>query len=359
MGTSMRTFIIAEAGVNHNGSTDIAMQLIDVAAEAGVDAVKFQSFRADSLVARNASKAEYQERNTNDEETQFDMLQKLELTQDSHRELIKYATQKGVEFLSTPFDTGSLHLLTENFGLKTIKVSSGDITNAPLLLDIARSARRVIISTGMSTLAEIEAALGVLAFGFTSSPDSIPQADSFEMSFSSDDGQHALKERVSILHCTTEYPAPFDEVNLRAMDTMAMSFGLPVGYSDHTLGIHVSIAAVARGARIIEKHFTLDRDLPGPDHKASLEPRELKRLVLSIRDVEQSIGDGIKRPTSTEWKNRLVSRKSLLVENAVVTGQPLELICKRPGTGISPFEYWSRAGQPSSRNYAADDLLDE
>jgi len=354
----MGTFIIAEAGVNHNGSVDIAKQLIDTAAEAGVDAVKFQTFKAETLVTRYASKAEYQVRNTDIQETQFDMLQKLELTVDDQRELISYAKQKGVEFLSTPFDTDSLKLLTDSFGLTTIKVSSGDITNAPFLLDISRAATRVIISTGMSSLAEIEAALGVLAFGFTSSHDAIPQKNSFEMSFYSDEGQQALQERVSILHCTTEYPAPFDEVNLRAMDTMAAAFDLPVGYSDHTPGVHISIAAAARGAMIIEKHFTLDRGLPGPDHKASLEPDELKCMVSSIRDVEQCIGDGIKRPTPTEWKNRLVSRKSLLVSRAIVAGESLELICKRPGTGVSPFEYWSRNGRPSTKNYDSDDVLD-
>lgn len=353
----MSTFIIAEAGVNHNGSLELAKQLIDAAADAGADAVKFQTFRAEQLVARHAPKAEYQTRTTDATESQFEMIQKLELTATDHEVLIAHAKTRGIEFLSTPFDSASLVLLTQRFGLTTIKVSSGDITNAPFLLDIARSAQRVILSTGMSTLAEVEAALGVLAFGFVDS-NTVPQRNSFEEAFSSDAGQHALSDRVTLLHCTTEYPAPFSEVNLRAMDTMSAAFGLPIGYSDHTQGVHLPVAAVARGATVIEKHFTLDRSLPGPDHNASLEPGELQAMVSAIRDVEQALGDGIKRPTATESKNRSVARKSLVTERAVVAGEKFVLACKRPGTGISPFEYWKMIDRVATRNYAADEVLD-
>lgn len=353
----MATLIIAEAGVNHNGSLELATQLIDAAADAGADAVKFQSFRTEQLVARSAPKAEYQLRTTNAQESQFEMIRKLELSAADHEVLIAHAKKKCIEFLSTPFDGTSLALLTQHFGLTTIKVSSGDITNAPFLLDIARVAQRIILSTGMSTLAEVEAALGVLAFGFIER-DTIPQRISFTDAFSSDSGQRALRDRVALLHCTTEYPAPTSEVNLRAMDTMAAAFGLPVGYSDHTEGIHIPIAAVARGAMIIEKHFTIDRDLPGPDHKASLAPGELKSMVLAIRDVERSMGDGIKRPTATELKNRPIARKSLVAARHLVLGEPLAIVCKRPGYGVSPFEFWSREGRPAKRTYSPDEALD-
>jgi N-acetylneuraminate synthase len=358
METNMATFIIAEAGVNHNGSLELAKQLIDAAADAGADAVKFQTFCAEQLVARHAPKAEYQTRTTDAKESQFEMIKKLELTDVDHEVLIAHAEARGIEFLSTPFDTASLHLLTNRFGLTTIKVSSGDITNAPFLLDIARAAQRAILSTGMSTLAEIEAALGVLAFGFIE-PSANPVRNAFEEAYSSDAGQRALRDRVVLLHCTTEYPAPISEVNLRAMDTMSTAFGLPIGYSDHTEGLHVSVAAVARGATLIEKHFTLDRGLPGPDHKASLEPSELNAMVSAIRDLEQALGDGIKRPTASELKNRAIARKSLVIEREVVPGEKLVLSCKRPGTGLSPFEYWRMADRVATRNYAADEVLDE
>ena len=353
----MSTYIIAEAGVNHNGSLESAKRLIDAAADAGADAVKFQTFRADQLVAWHAPKAEYQTLTTDPKESQFEMIKKLELSEADHDVLIAHAKTRDIEFLSTPFDSKSLALLTQRFGMTTIKVSSGDITNAPFLLEIARVAKRVILSTGMSTLAEVEAALGVLAFGFIETK-AIPQRNSFEEAFSSDAGQSALRDRVMLLHCTTEYPAPISEVNLRAMDTMALAFGLPTGYSDHTQGVHIPVAAVARGATIIEKHFTLDRSLPGPDHKASLEPSELQAMVSAIRDVEQALGDGIKRPTATEVKNRSVARKSLVAERALLAGEKFVLACKRPGMGLSPFEYWSMTGQVTTKDYAADEVLD-
>lgn len=354
----MPTYIIAEAGVNHNGDLNLAKQLIDVAAEAGADAVKFQTFRAEQLVSRNAPKAEYQTRTTGKAESQFEMIRKLELTESDHEALIAHARSRGIAFLSTPFDVPSLHLLTKRLGLQTIKIPSGEITNAPFLLAITRAAQRMIISTGMSTLADVEAALGVLAFGFTAPVTATPRRGDFEQAFASEAGQQALRDRVTLLHCTTEYPAPFGEVNLLAMDTMATAFGLPVGYSDHTPGIHVSLAAVARGAQVIEKHFTLDRNLPGPDHKASLEPDELRELVRQIREIEEALGDGIKHPTASEWKNLDVARKSLVAARAIVAGEiftPENLTCKRPGTGRSPFDFWSVCGQSASRDFSADE----
>lgn len=361
MHTDMPTFIIAEAGVNHNGDLDLAKRLIDVAADAGADAVKFQTFRAEQVVSRNAPKAEYQTRTTDHAESQFEMIRKLELTEKDHEVLIAHAQARGITFLSSPFDVPSLHLLTKRFELQTIKIPSGEITNAPFLLAIARAAQRVILSTGMSTLAEVEAALGVLVFGFTAPVAATPQREDFEQSFASEVGQRALRDHVTLLHCTTEYPAPFGEVNLRAMDTMSTAFGLPVGYSDHTPGIHISLAAVARGAQAIEKHFTLDRNLPGPDHKASLEPDELRELVRQIREIEVALGDGIKRPTASEWKNRDVARKSLVAAKAIKTGEVFaeeNLTCKRPGTGVSPFAYWETLGQTARRSYDADEALD-
>jgi N-acetylneuraminate synthase len=355
-----RTYIVAEAGVNHNGDVNMAKQLIDVAASAGADAVKFQTFRTEHVISRGAPKAEYQTRTTDPSESQLDMVRKLELGEAEHETLIAHATQKGIAFLSTPFDVPSLHLLCGRFGLQTIKVPSGEITNAPFLLTVARAAPRLIVSTGMSTISDVGTALGVLAFGFLSSSSAAPQPGDFERAFSSDLGQQALRERVQLLHCTTEYPAPFDEVNLRAMDTMAAAFGLPVGFSDHTPGIHIAIAAVARGARLIEKHFTLDRTLPGPDHTASLEPDELRQMVATIRDVERAIGDGIKRPTAAEWKNRDIARRSLIAATAIKTGEILSdenVTCKRPGTGISPMKYWELIGRVATRSYEADELL--
>jgi N-acetylneuraminate synthase len=358
---SERVFIIAEAGVNHNGELNLAKQLIDVAAEAGADAVKFQTFRAEQIVSRTAPKAEYQTRTTGQAESQFEMIRKLELTEMDHEALIAHAQARGIAFLSTPFDMPSLRLLTKRFGLQAIKIPSGEITNAPFLLAIARAAQQVILSTGMSTLAEVEAALGVLAFGFTASTSATPQPGGFEQAFASDSGQQTLHARVILLHCTTEYPAPFGEVNLRAMDTLAAAFGLPVGYSDHTPGIHISLAAVARGARMIEKHFTLDRNLPGPDHRASLEPGELRELVHQTREIELALGDGIKRPAPSEWKNRAVVRKSLVAAKAITEGELFteeNLTCKRPGTGMTPFAYWQTLGRIATYNYNADEMLD-
>jgi N-acetylneuraminate synthase len=355
----MAVYIIAEAGVNHNGSREMALKLVDEAAAAGADAVKFQTFSAAKLVARHAPKADYQKRTTDAGESQFEMIRKLELTLDDHEALLAHCKARGIAFLSTPFDSDSLRLLTGPFGLTTVKVSSGDLTNAPFLLEIARAARRVILSSGMATVSEIEAALSVLAFGFTAAADARPGRAAFEQAWASAAGQQALRERAVLLHCTTEYPAPVDEVNLRAMDSLGAAFGVPMGYSDHTRGIHIPVAAVARGATMIEKHFTLDREMPGPDHKASLEPDELAAMIHAIREVERALGDGIKRPTASEWKNRDVARKSLVAARDLKRGEPLELACKRPGTGRSPFDFWDLSGRKAARDYSADEVVDE
>ena len=355
----MKTLIIAEAGVNHNGSLDMARQLIDVAADAGADIVKFQTFRADALVSMSAPKAEYQTRTTDAAESQHEMIRKLELSAQDHEDLIARCRKCGIAFLSTPFDVDSLHMLTGQFGMETVKVPSGEITNAPFLIEVGRVAKRIIVSTGTSTMGEIEDALGVLAFAMNDD-NSSPGREAFKKSYASPLGRQALQDKVTLLHCTTEYPAPVAEVNLRAMDSMAAAFDLPVGYSDHTSGIHVSIAAVARGACVIEKHYTLDRTLPGPDHMASLEPNELKAMITAIRDVEGALGDGIKRPTESEWKNRAIARKSLVAARPIAMGEMFtvqNVACKRPGTGLTPMDYWAVVGTVSVREYNVDDVI--
>jgi len=354
-----RTFVIAEAGVNHDGSLERALALVDVAADARADAVKFQTFRADRLTTARAPRAAYQVKNLQDDGSQQAMLQRLELSLDDHRALLERCAARGIRFMSTAFDAESLDFLA-GCGMPAIKIPSGDITCAPLLLQAARMEAPLIVSTGMSTLADIEAALGVLAFGMTHAEEPRGRRD-FTAAFASTAGQQALRRRVTLLHCVTEYPAPAEAVNLRAMDTMASTFGLPVGYSDHTLGIEVSLAAVARCACVIEKHFTLDRRLAGPDHAASLEPLELARLVSGIRVVETALGSPVKQPAPQELGNRAVARRSLVAARAIQRGQPIAvdaLACKRPGTGLSPLELWDVAGQLAPRDFAADELIE-
>ncbi len=354
-----RVYIIAEAGVNHNGSLDLAKRLIEVAAEAGANAVKFQTFKADKLVSRAAPKAEYQIECTGAYETQHEMIRKLELDEAAHIVLASHCKSKGIEFLSTPFDLESLEMLVRKLDLSRIKIPSGDITNAPLLLEAARTEKPVILSTGMSTLGEIEMALGVLAFGYTVR-DEPPSHAAFEKAYGSAMGRNALQDKVTLLHCTTEYPAPFTDINLRAMATLQQAFGLPVGYSDHTQGIAIPVAAVALGAVIIEKHFTLDKNLPGPDHKASLEPDGLKKMVRSIREVELALGSSIKQPVASELKNRPVARKSLVTARDVRKGETFtqdNLAIKRPGDGINPIRYWEWIGKIADRDYQQDDKV--
>jgi N-acetylneuraminate synthase len=354
-------YIIAEAGVNHNGSIDMAKLLIDEAVEAGADAVKFQTFKAEKLATPTAPKARYQTNTTDSQETQYEMLKKLEMDDEFHQIVIEYCLLKSIQFLSTPFDIESLHLLNNKYNIPLIKLSSGDITNGPLLLSAARTGKPIILSTGMSTIGEIEAALGVLAFGYLDKKGQ-PSLISFEEAFRSIPGQEELKRNVSILHCTTEYPAPFSEVNLNIIDTFKSAFGLRVGYSDHTTGVAVPIGAVAKGATIIEKHFTLDKKLPGPDHKASLEPDELKIMVRSIREIECALGNSIKRVTESESKNVPIARKSIVAGSFIKKGESFtydNLAIKRPGTGISPLKFWDILGKRAEKDYEEDEVIDK
>ena len=305
-------FVIAEAGVNHNGSLDLALKLVDAAKSSGADAVKFQTFRADLLATRSAHKAAYQERTTANSESQFQMLQRLELDEAAHRRLIEHCREVGIQFLSSPFDAQSADLL-DAMDLPLYKIPSGEITNLPFLEHLAGKGRPLILSTGMSTLGEVEEAVELL--------------------------KTAGATELTLLHCVTEYPAPYADVNLRAMLTLKMAFGLPVGYSDHTPGIEIAIAAVALGAEVIEKHFTLDRSLPGPDHAASLEPGELQQMVTAIRHVEAALGNGIKAPAACELPNISVARKSLVALRPLPAGHRLtagDLDIKRPGNGLAP-----------------------
>lgn len=329
------TLVIAEAGVNHNGDMALARQLIDIAADSGADLVKFQTFSADRLATRTAGKASYQAERTDSGETQQDMLRRLELSEADHRELMAHCATRGIGFFSTGFDIPCVDLLVD-LGLRRFKVPSGEITNLPYLRHVGGLGCPVILSTGMATMGEIDAAIGVLE-----------QAG-------------LMRSQITVLHCNTDYPTPAQEVNLRAMCSIGQAFGVQVGYSDHTKGIEVAIAAVALGATIIEKHFTLSRDLPGPDHQASLEPAELKAMVAAIRNIEQALGDGVKRPTAGELKNRPIARKSIVASRAIAAGEILSsdnLAAKRPGAGISPMRWDEVVGRPASRAYAEDELI--
>jgi N,N'-diacetyllegionaminate synthase len=332
----MSVLIIAEAGVNHNGDRKLARQLVDVAAEANADIVKFQTFTADKVATINAKKANYQNQTTSESESQHTMLRKLELSRDTHLMLIEYCKLRGTQFLSTGFDVESIDLLVE-LGLDRFKIPSGEITNLPYLRHVGQYRKPVILSTGMATLDEIETALKILEKAGT------------------------LRSCITVLHCNTEYPTPMIDVNLRAMLTIRDKFGVEVGYSDHTSGIEVAIAAVALGAKVIEKHFTLDRDLPGPDHQASLEPDELKEMVIAIRNIEKAMGDGIKRPSSSEAKNKPIVRKSLVAACSIREGEVFgehNLTVKRPGTGLSPMRWDEVVGHKSPRDFVLDELIE-
>lgn len=356
------TKIIAEAGVNHNGSLEIAFELVKTAYEAGADIVKFQTFRAKNLVTEQAAQADYQIQNTGSTETQLTMLERLELSYESHHKLMGFCNELGIEFLSTAFDTESLEFLVDELKLETLKIPSGEITNAPLVLRHALTGCDLIVSTGMATLSEIETVLGVIAFGFTKEEADVPTIESFRRAYLSEKGQLALKEKVTLLHCTTEYPTPLNEINLNVVETMRAAFDLPVGYSDHSEGVTVPIAAVARGACIIEKHFTLDRNMEGPDHKASLEPAELEKMVQAIRDIEVALGSKIKGPQLSEIRNIAVARKSLVANGKIRKNEIFSyknLGIKRPGTGVSPINYWRLLGRKSSKDYNTGDLIVE
>jgi N,N'-diacetyllegionaminate synthase len=328
-------FIIAEAGVNHNGSVDIAKKLIDAAKDAGSDAIKFQTFRTEDNITAGAEKADYQKVNDGNENSQYEMLRKLELSFDDFVELKKYADEANIMFLSTGFDRDSVEFLSKELDIPIMKVPSGEITNLPLLIAIARQHKPVIMSTGMSTPDEIGAALSVLR-------------------------ENGAGE-ITLLQCTTEYPAPVSDVNLAAMAEMRSMFGTKIGYSDHTNGIEISVAAAALGASVIEKHFTLDRGMPGPDHKASLEPDELKAMVKAIRNVELAIGDGNKSVSDSELGNRDVARKSIVAARLIKKGEELtenNLTVKRPGIGVSPMMWFDVIGTCATRDYTKDEMID-
>jgi len=352
--------IIAEAGVNHNGDIELAKELIDVAYESGADIVKFQTFNAKDLVTTEAAQAPYQSRNTKIKESQYEMLKRLELDKESHFILKDKCQKLGIGFLSTAFDLESLRFLIEELKFKTLKIPSGEITNASLLLESSYSGNKLIISTGMATLQEVEDALSLVAFGYLTKGHEAPSNAGFKKAFNSNEGKEILEEKVSLLHCTTDYPADPQDINLNAMDTMRNVFGLPVGYSDHSLGIEISLAAVAKGAHIIEKHFTLDRNLKGPDHLASLEPLELGILVKSIKNIELSVGDGIKSPRHSELENKRVARKSIFAAKKIKKGELITeemLSIKRPEEGLSPMLIYDLIGTRAEKNYEKDEVF--
>ena len=329
------TFIIAEAGVNHNGNIDLAKQMIDVALEAGADAVKFQTFKGENLVSKIAPKADYQKVLTGNNESQFEMIKKLELDASAHKILFSYCYERNIHFLSSPFDLESIDMLNK-LGLEIFKIPSGEITNLPYLRKIGGLNKKVILSTGMADLAEIEDALDVLTNSGTE-----------------------LKN-ITVLHCNTEYPTPIHDVNLQAMLTIKQTFGVPIGYSDHTMGIELPIAAVTLGAIVVEKHFTLDKNMEGPDHKASLEPQELKTMVNAIRNIEKALGSRIKKPSPSEYKNKSIVRKSIVAACNIKKGEVFtekNIIAKRPGTGISPMRWDEIVGKISTKDYHEDDLI--
>jgi len=358
----MSVLIIAEAGVNHNGQENLAFELVNAAKNSGADIVKFQTFKAEKLVTATAQQCEYQINNSGKKETQLAMLSRLELSYETHHKLVAQCNKLGIEFLSTAFDSESLDFLVNELRLKRLKIPSGELTNAPLVLEHAKTGCDLIISTGMATLAEIETALGVIAFGYVAKNSENPSLKAFEKAYYSELGQKMLKEKVIILHCTTEYPAPLQDINLKAMDTIANAFKLPVGYSDHSAGINVPIAAVALGAKIIEKHFTLDKNMQGPDHKASLEPKQLAKMINGIRDIELALGNGLKGPRPSEIKNKTVARKSLVAEQVIKKGDVFSesnLAIKRPGLGKSPIGYWNLLGNEANEDYQIGDLINE
>ena len=330
-----KTIIIAEAGVNHNGSMKYAKRLIEVAAEAGADFVKFQTFRAEALATQTAEKAEYQKSVSGVKENQFEMIKKLELDKNDHEELMIHCNQRGVKFLSTAFDRDSIKLL-EKYNIPLYKIPSGEITNLPYLRYIGQLGKPIILSTGMSTLDEVRDALNILMKAGTK------------------------KDKITVLHCNTEYPTPMEDVNLNAMLTIKDKLGVKIGYSDHTLGIEIPIAAVAMGATVIEKHFTIDRTLPGPDHAASLEPEELKAMVSSIRNIEKSLGDGLKKPSPSEIKNLPIARKSIVAKKKIKKGELFSeknITLKRPGSGISPMKWDKVLNIKSKYDFNTDDLI--
>lgn len=353
------TYVIAEAGVNHNGSVRLAKKLIDVAANAGADAVKFQTFRAEALVTAAMPKAVYQRRDRASGSTQFEMLKKLELSDRDHKELYRHAEKRGIEFLSTPFDEKRLDFLVE-LGVKKIKIPSGEITNGPLLVAAARTSLPVILSTGMASVREIEQALGALAFGYATKRSEAPSRRAFCRAYQCKRNKRAMSKKVVLMQCTSGYPTPLVDVNILAMDTLRKNFGLPIGLSDHSVGINSALAAVARGACVIEKHFTLNRNLEGPDHRASLEPLGLRSLVVAVREIESAMGNGVKRVMPSEAENLFIARKSIVAARPIQRGEKLtveNLTTKRAGKGLSPMFFWDLLGKTVKRDFCENDNL--
>lgn len=375
----MNTYIIAEAGVNHNGSAELAHQLVDAAADAGVDAVKFQTFIAMDMTTETVAKAEYQDLNCTKKETQYEMLSRLELDHDLHHELKKHAEERQIDFLSTAFDNSSLKFLTSDLSLGTMKISSGELTNHPFLLAHAKTGSSLILSTGMATVSEIEDALAVIVFGFLSYEKSVgqdldgspidtvkPSAKIFKQAFDTELGQKLLKQKLTLLHCTSEYPTSLDNVNLRAMQFLGERFKVSVGYSDHTLGVEIASLAVAAGAVVLEKHFTLDRGMSGPDHAMSLSPEDLTAYVEAARVAERVMGVSNKCPTNIELENRVVARKVIVATRSIAENETLtesNVGLKRGGEGLEPNKYWDvlgkRAAKPIQQDIAITDSLIE
>jgi sialic acid synthase SpsE len=374
-----KTFIIAEAGVNHNGKSSLAFELIDIAKESGADAVKFQLFSSENLVTKYAVKAEYQIKDK-ESSTQLEMLKKLELSKKNYEDLKNYCKKKKIEFMCTAFDKVNLNFLIDKLNIKRLKIGSGEVTNGPLLMAHAKKNQNLILSTGMSNLIEVKQALSVIAYGYLNLDIKInnPSLEDFKKAYASSLGQDILKKKVTLLHCTTEYPAPIKDLNLKAIPTMRDHFGLKIGYSDHSKGVYASLAAVYLGAKVIEKHFTIDKTLNGPDHKASLEPNELKDLITKIRklerannneklkfinsinDFDQMLGNGIKKAMNSEIKNIKIARRYLVAKNDILIGEKFtenNLTCKRSKQGISPMLYWDFLGKHSKKNYLKDDII--
>lgn len=355
------TYIIAEAGVNHNGSLGLAFTLVDIAVNAGADAVKFQTFKAENLVTKKAKQAAYQVENIGKVSSQFSMLKKLELSFEEFVQLKAYCDEKKIEFLSTPFDRESVDFLIDQIGIKTVKIPSGELTNTPFIHYIATKRKPIILSTGMASMEDIHEALSFITYGLAY-PNEKVVIDAVRKFYQTPEAKKWLMDYVTVLHCTTEYPTPFTDINLRAMDYLKKELQVNIGLSDHSEGIYVPVAAIARGAEIIEKHFTISRFLPGPDHRASLEPNELKEMVKAIRNIEQSLGDEEKNPTINEQRNQIAARKSLVAAKPIQAEQVFteqNLVVKRPGNGMAPSKFWSIIGKKASKSYEEDELIDE
>lgn len=354
--------IIAEAGVNHNGEESLAIELIDKAVLCGADIIKFQTFVAEDLVSKKAKQAEYQKKNSKKIEPQFNMLKKLELNHDTFLRLQKYSEKKGIKFLSTAFDIKSLKFLTNNLNLDTLKIASGELTNAPLILEHAKTKKNIILSTGMATFEEIEKTLGIFAFGFINKKGAVPSVKSFQNAYNSELGVQALKQKITVMHCTTQYPTPHEAINLNVIDSLRDKFRLDVGFSDHSDSVVVPSLAVTKQVKVIEKHLTLDTLMEGPDHKASLNPEQFKVMVENIRLAELSLGTGEKKLSKEEIENKKVSRKSIYASRDIKRGEVFEeksITVKRPELGISPYEYWVTLGTSASKNYSKGEKIDE